>query len=450
MLLAGTLERIRFRGAALEDNALGDPVERELLVYLPPSYASPASVARRYPVLFVLTGYASTHESLLNFKPWEPNFLERYERLIAQGCREAIVVLADCFTRLGGSQFIDSRGTGRYQSYLADDILSFVDQRYRTLAKREARAIVGKSSGGFGALAMGMDRPERFAVFGSHAGDAAFELSVRPRFVEVAPVYESHGGPAGFLAKLAAQPVAGPSGQREFHALEILAMACVYAPVEARGSAREQDVEARGSAREQGVEAREQGTRVAELGELPFDAYTATLLPEVWQRWLAHDPVVRLQKAPKLLKDARFVFLDAGKHDEYGLQFGARILAQCLNNSGVTAHHEEFPGGHMGTSHRYDVSLPKLLAALEDDSPTRAPLSARAPSGALRLSARAPEGAQAGPSSTCSGAEARPSTSCSGAEPRPSTAGSGADARPSSSCSGADARPSTAGSREGL
>jgi S-formylglutathione hydrolase FrmB len=339
MLLAGTLERLRFRGAALEDNALGDPVERELLVYLPPSYKSPAGEARRYPVLFVLTGYASTHQSLLNFKPWEPNFLERYERLIAQGCPEAVVVLADCFTRLGGSQFVDSRGTGRYQSYLADDIVAFVDQRYRTLAKREARAIVGKSSGGFGALSMAMDRPERFAVFGSHAGDAAFELSVRPRFVEVAPVYERYGGAAGFLAKLAAQPDSGPSGQREFLALEMLAMASVYAP-----------------------------TSETALGELPFDAYTAELAPDAWQRWLAHDPVVRLQKAPKLLKDARFVFLDAGKYDEYGLQFGARILAQCLNNSGVTAHHEEFEGGHMGTSHRYDVSLPKLLAALEASS----------------------------------------------------------------------------------
>jgi enterochelin esterase family protein len=153
----------------------------------------------------------------------------------------------------------------------------------------------------------------------------------------VAPVFERYGGAAGFLSKLAAQPDAGPSGQREFYALEILAMASVYAP-----------------------------SQMPALGELPFDAYTAELIPDSWQRWLAHDPVVRLQKAPKLLRDARFVFLDAGKYDEYGLQFGARILAQCLNNSGVTAHHEEFEGGHMGTSHRYDVSLPKLLAALED------------------------------------------------------------------------------------
>jgi enterochelin esterase-like enzyme len=333
MLLTGTLQRLRFEGRSLLDNALGDPVARELLVYLPPSY--PQSGTRRYPLLMVLTGYASSSASLLNFKPWEPNFLERYERLIAQGCPEAIVVMPDCFTRLGGSQFLDSRGSGRYQSYLADDVVPYVDQHYRTVPQRDARAIVGKSSGGFGALRMAMDRPELFAVVGSHSGDAAFELSVRPRFVEVAPVYERCGGAAGFLETLVGRsPDPAPNGQREFHAMEILALASVYAPGERPG-----------------------------LGELPFDPYTAELIPDVWARWLAHDPCVRLENRADCLSQARFVFLDAGKRDEYGLQFGARILAQRLNNSGVTLHHEEFDGGHMGTSHLYDVSLPKLLAA---------------------------------------------------------------------------------------
>jgi len=343
MLLAGTTERVRFRGASLENNTLRDPAERELIVYLPPSYSrGGAQSKRRYPVLFVLTGYAATGESLLNFKPWEENLLQRYERLIGAGAREAIVVLPDCFTRLGGSQFLDSPGTGRYQSYLADDIVSLVDQRFRTLPRRESRAIVGKSSGGFGALRMGMDRPESFAVIGSHAGDSAFELSLRPRFAEVLPVYERHGGVQGFLAQLAQK--GAPRGQREFHALEMVAMASVYAPASAEDAAL-----------------------ATVHGELPCDLYDASLRPEVWARWLAHDPVVRLEKQANALSSARLVFLDAGNFDEYGLQFGARMLAKRLKNSGVTVDHEEFEGGHMGTAHRYDVSLPKLLAALEDE-----------------------------------------------------------------------------------
>ena len=76
-MLRGTLDRVRLSGASLEGNALGDPVERELLVYLPPSYGDGT---RRYPLLMVLTGYAATNTSLLNFKPWEPNLLERYEK----------------------------------------------------------------------------------------------------------------------------------------------------------------------------------------------------------------------------------------------------------------------------------------------------------------------------------------------------------------------------------
>lgn len=362
-MLRGTVERLRFRGASLEDNALGDPAERELIVYLPPGYHGSA---RRYPLVMVLAGYAATHESLLNFKPWEPNLFERYEALLAGGCGEAILVLPDCFTRLGGSQYIDSPASGRYQSYLADDVLSLVESRYRTLGHRAGRAIVGKSSGGFGALRMGMDRPEQFAVIGSHAGDCAFELCIRPRFIEVLPVYERHGGARAFLSALAGRP---PRSQAEFHALELLALAHCYAPVQ----------EAAG----------------APFGELPVDLHTALIVPEKWARWLAHDPVVRAEtmgaSRGHSLADARLVFLDAGKADEYGLQFGARLLAERLVRSGVAVEHEEFEGGHMGTAHRYDVSLPKLIAAL--DPPETQPSAVRgASSPALAASFPDPHG----------------------------------------------------------
>jgi enterochelin esterase-like enzyme len=339
-MLRGSIERQRFRGASLENNPLGDPVERELLVYLPPGYAASE---RRYPVVVVLTGYAATNASLLNFKPWEPNLVERYERLLTQGCPEAILVLPDCFTRLGGSQFLDSSAVGNYQRYIVDDILPWVDSRYRTLARRAARAVLGKSSGGFGALRLLSDRPEAFAVAGSHAGDCAFELSIRPRFVEVAPVYERHGGLSGFIQHIAEQ--GPPRSQAEFHALEIAALAAIYAPLSDGPLPR---------------------------GALPFDPHTCQLVPEIWARWLAHDPLELVQTRAPALRDASLVFLDAGKSDEYGLQFGARVLAQRLTAAGVRVHHEEFEGGHMATAHRYDVSLPTILAALPDGSTERA------------------------------------------------------------------------------
>ncbi len=335
-MLRGTVDRVCFRGASLEGNALGDPVERELLVYLPPRYAKGT---HSYPIVMVLPGFAATNTSLLNFKPWEPNLLERYEKLLAEGCPEAILVMPDCFTRWGGSQYIDSSSTGAYQRYLAEDVIGVVEARYRTLGKRAGRAIVGKSSGGFGALRMGMDRPEIFGVVASHAGDCGFELCIRPRFVEVASVYERSGGMTGFVQRMAEQ--SGPRSQSEFHALEIVALAAAYAPIESGPLPR---------------------------AALPFDPTTAMILPDTWTRWLAHDPLIRAERDANALKDAQLVFLDAGKSDEYGLQFGARMLAQRLVNSGVRVHHEEFEGGHMGTGHRYEVSLPKILSALEGAS----------------------------------------------------------------------------------
>ncbi|MDB4971849.1 MAG: putative esterase, partial [Myxococcaceae bacterium] len=352
-MLRGTVDRVRFRGASLEGNALGDPVERELIVYLPPSYPSlarapedawgsdsaPTASAheppRRYPVVMVLAGFAGTNSSLIGFKPWEPNLLERYERLLSSTagsapCAEAIFVLPDCFTRLGGSQYLDSPAQGNYQSYLADDVLGLVDKRYCTLPQRSSRAIIGKSSGGFGALRMGIDRPDRFAVIGSHSGDCGFELSIRPRFAESAAVFERHGGANAFLRHVEVH--GAPRSQAEFHALELLALAHAYA-----------------------------------AGELPFDPYTALVDPAKWARWLAHDPAVCNVDA---LREASLVFLDAGKSDEYGLQFGARIVVQRLLASGVAVDHEEFEGGHMGTAYRYDVSLPKIIAALETDIST--------------------------------------------------------------------------------
>jgi enterochelin esterase family protein len=331
-MLSGTIDRVRLSSECLAGNRLSDPVERELLVYLPPSYATSA---RAYPVLYVLTGFASTGASVLGFKPWEPNLLERYERLMGQGTPESILVMPDCFTRWGGSQFLDSPATGAYQRYVADEIVSYVDAHYRTLARRESRGVVGKSSGGFGALRFGMDRPERFAVVGSHAGDCAFELSIRPRFVESAIAIARAGGLSAFVARVGSE---GPRNQAEFHAVEQVALAAAYAPDPAATSPH---------------------------ATLPFDLQTAMLIPEVWQRFLAHDPLVRAESTSTGLSDTRLVFLDAGLHDEYGLQFGARMLAQRLMFSGVTVHHEEFEGGHMGTGHRYEVSLPILLGALD-------------------------------------------------------------------------------------
>ncbi len=332
--LRGTLSVTTLESELLEGNILGDPSEREVLAYLPPSYDEGK---KRYPIVMVLPGFGANHRSIVRYDIWKPNLLERYERLLAaDACGEAILVMPDAITRWGGSQFIDSAATGPYQSYLADEVLAHVDETYRTIPKREARAIVGRSSGGFGALRMGMDRPEAFAVVGSHAGDAAFEVTLRPMFLKAAICFEAAGGLEAFCERIAEE---GPKG-RDFEGLFFLAAATAYAPEPDRPS-----------------------PHVA----LPFDPRTLEPDEEIWARYLAHDPLVRAKGAADALAELSLVFLDAGDVDEYGAQFAARALHDALSEAGANVHFEEFPGGHRGTSYRYDDSLPHLVGALARD-----------------------------------------------------------------------------------
>lgn len=332
-MLRGRIELPRFESELLAGNLLGDPNERELLVYLPPSYDG----RRRFPVVTILPPYAAGHRSLLNFKLWEPDLFERYEAQVAAGdALEAILISPDCLTRWGGSQFIDSAATGPYQSYLADEVVPFVDARYRTIATREGRAVVGRSSGGYGALRLASDRPDSFAAFASHAGDAAFEVSIRPTFTSAAIALERAGGLSAFAARAARE---GPK-ESEFEAIMTIATAAAYAP---------------------------EPTAPFPHLALPFDPRTALPVPEVWSRFLAHDPLVRLARAPDAMTEAALILLDAGDRDEHGLHFAARLLYEALALRGANVVYEEFAGGHRGTAHRYAWSIPRLVAALERD-----------------------------------------------------------------------------------
>src|SRR5574341_1817358 len=153
--MRGRLEIVEIEAASLRDNPLGAPFLRPLLVYLPPGY----DLGRdRYPVVYFLHGFTGSAAGWTNVQAFAPTVPERLDALVAEGSAPpAIGVFPDGFTALGGTQWIDAPSVGRYQTYLARDVVSFVDGRYRTVPEARARAIVGKSSGGYGALAMGRD-----------------------------------------------------------------------------------------------------------------------------------------------------------------------------------------------------------------------------------------------------------------------------------------------------
>lgn len=331
--LRGRLETPILRSATLRGNVLADPTEREVLVYLPPSYDE--TKPRRFPVVVVLPAFGAGHRTLASFRLWDKNVFEIYEGLLQRAeCVEAILVVPDAVNRWGGSQYLDSSATGAYQSYVVDEVVPFVDQLYRTIPTREARAIVGRSSGGFGALRVGIDRPEAFAAFGSHAGDALFETSLRPTFTSVATVLDREGGLTPFAERMREQ---GPRGDADFEAIALLACAAAYAP---------------------------NTSLPFPHCDLPFDPATALPVSEAWERFLEHDPVRLLERFPAALRRASFVYLDAGNRDEHGLHFGARRLATLLRDRGVPSVHEEFDGGHRNTTQRFASSLPRLLEVL--------------------------------------------------------------------------------------
>jgi enterochelin esterase-like enzyme len=128
---AGRLDQQEITSELLRDNPLGDPHQRPIWVYLPPGYD--ARPSRAYPVVYVIQGYASYLPMWANRSPFRQPFPETADAVFASGeTPPAIVVYVDAWTAYGGSQFVDSPGTGRYHSYLCDEVVPWVDSRYRT------------------------------------------------------------------------------------------------------------------------------------------------------------------------------------------------------------------------------------------------------------------------------------------------------------------------------
>jgi enterochelin esterase family protein len=322
-----------FASRVLADNPLGDPVTRKLPVILPPDYETSG---KRYPVVYGLTGFTGSGLSLLNFQAWQPNLQERIDALMADGrLPPTLFVLPDCFTRYGGSQYLNSAAIGRYEDYVVDEIVSLIDSKYRTMAAPEGRGLFGKSSGGYGSIMLGMRHPDVFGAVACHSGDMYFEYCYKPDFPKFINAVLRAGGLEKWWAEFEGKL---KKDAQDIHAVDMLAMAAAYSP---------------------------NPDRKPLPIEFPFDLYTGELRPEVWQRWLDHDPVHLVGRYAENLRQLRLLFIDCGARDEFNLHLGARILVERLKALELPHEYEEFDDGHMNISYRYDVSLPKIAQALE-------------------------------------------------------------------------------------
>jgi S-formylglutathione hydrolase FrmB len=328
----GRVVRLQVESHHLRGNRLGDPHVRELPVYLPPGYDDEPD--RRYPVGFYLAGYLGIGGSQLNWKPWGETLAQRLDRLLAEGrIGPMIVAMPDCFTRLGGSQYVDSATCGDYAAYLVDELVPLVDERFRTGASRDHRAVWGKSSGGFGAMVHGMLYPETWGAVACHSGDSYFEFCFGTDLPRTCAEIGRHGSVRDFITAFAGK---NKRSSAETHAMMQVAMAACFDPQPGHPDGF----------------------------ELPVDLHTGLLRQERWDRWLAWDPVRMIPNHTEALRSLRLLFIDCGTRDQYHLQFGARQMDQALHACGVPHVYEEFADNHSSIDYRMDVSLPRLHAAV--------------------------------------------------------------------------------------
>jgi S-formylglutathione hydrolase FrmB len=319
----------------LHDNRLDDPHIRAVTVYLPPGYDDPPR--RRYPALYLLSSHGSTGPGLLNWRPWDVTIQGQLDALIAAGrMGPLIVVMPDMWTRFGGSQYINSEGMGRYEDYLVEEIIPFIDRTYRTLPDGDHRGVVGRSSGGFGAITHAMHHPDVFGAFACHSGDLYWEYTCLPPLSRMHQALEKYGGLDAFIRDI---PAIRPKGSAFWDLVMTVCWSAAF------GSNSE-----------------------APRGfDLPVDPDTGALNEAVWARWMVHDPIRKLDNAlyAEALRRMKLAFIDVGQYDEYQLQVGARVLHLKLDALGISHVYEEYLDGHRDTHYRYAESFPLLYEALQ-------------------------------------------------------------------------------------
>jgi len=325
--------RLVHRSEALADNPWGDPAERELAVYLPQGYSDAADPC---VALWDLAAFTNAGPGHLNWRNHGENLPQRLDRLIGSGQMEpAVVVMPDCYTSLGGNQYVNSAAVGRYADYLVEELVPLVTREFNVVAGREGRGVFGKSSGGYGALYHAMHYPETWGAAASHAGDMGFELLFRPEFPTACSVLATcEGDIEAFLRGFWRRN--RPSGH-DYTTLMILAMAASYDPDP------------------------EHPRRL----RLPVDLRTCALDPVRWERWLSFDPLTLVETHAGALASLRGLWVDVGSYDQYNIQYGTRRFADRLGALGVPHHFEEFDGSHSSIDWRLDHSLPYLVGALK-------------------------------------------------------------------------------------
>jgi enterochelin esterase-like enzyme len=325
----GTIHRLTLDSAVLKSNMLGDPTTRIVDVYIPAGHDG-----RGLPLLVDLVGFTAGGPAHTNWKNFGENLPERLDRLIGTGAMPPVVVaLPDCFTKLGGNQYINSASVGSWDDFLRDEMVPFVEGKFGCGGFGK-RGCFGKSSGGYGAIAHALLHPDFWSAAASHSGDMGFELCYLPEFPRLLRKLAKHDNS---IAKWIDAFYAAPKTKDgDLHDLMTLAMCATYDP----------DPD-------------------APLGlRLPVTFDTCEVIPERWANFRKWDPCVMAQARGPGMKQMKTLYIDCGEIDQYNLVYGARRLHRLLEQQGVPHVYAEFPDDHSSVDYRMDTSLPILAKAL--------------------------------------------------------------------------------------
>lgn len=325
----GSVQTLWLDSTLLQGNPLGDATRRRIDVYVPAG-----STGAGLPLLVDVVGFLSGGPVHSNWRNFGENLPERLDRLIAAGTLPPVVVaLPDCFTRLGGNQYINSAALGPWADVLIQEVVPFVEAQYQC-GGIGRRGIFGKSSGGYGAIAHALLYPQFWSAAACHSGDMAFELVYLPEFPNVLRALAPYNfNIEAWLREFYSKPKQKGS---DLHILLMLAMCASFDP----------DPE-------------------SPLGiRLPVDTHTCEIIPARWHNFLKWDPLTMAAEHGQGLRHLKALYIDCGTQDQYNLLYGARRLHRLLEAQGIAHVYEEFKDDHSGVDYRMDHSLPLLVKAL--------------------------------------------------------------------------------------
>lgn len=325
----GTIHRIQVQSQALKSNMLGDHTLRDVDVYVPHGHDG-----TDLAVIVDLAGYTGSGLGRTGWKGFDENLPARLDRLISSGeMKPAVMVFPDCFTRLGGNQYINSAAMGNWADFLIKEMLPQIEGQF-SCGGAGKRGVIGKSSGGYAAMIHAMLYADTWSAIACHSGDMGFDVAYLPDMPKALRAVAQHENSIEKFVRFVDEKH-NPS-HSDIHALMILAMGATYDP-DPNGFC---------------------GIR------LPVDMHTCELNQSRWDQWLKWDPLHIFDQHVDALKSLKGIWLDCGDVDQFNFVYVARRMQNKLKSAGVDHVYEEFPDDHFSIDYRYDRSLPFLADKL--------------------------------------------------------------------------------------